>query len=71
MQWCPAAYQEDGDLILFGTQSHGVPEMPKAAGGRMSLVLWTADQARGRWDDGIVVMLVWDGMGQSQLSNSG
>lgn len=23
------------------------------------------------WDDGIVVMLVWDGMGQSQLSNSG
>lgn len=31
---------EDGDLILFGTQSHGVPEMPKlSGGGRMSLVL--------------------------------
>lgn len=30
---------EDGDIILFGTQSHGVPEMPSCAGGRLSLVL--------------------------------
>jgi len=30
---------EDGDVILFGTQSHGVPEMPSCAGGRLSLVL--------------------------------
>lgn len=30
---------EDGDIILFGTQSHGVPEMPSCAGGRLSMVL--------------------------------
>jgi hypothetical protein len=30
---------EDGDIILFGTQSHGVPEMPACTGGRLSLVL--------------------------------
>jgi hypothetical protein len=30
---------EDGDVILFGTQSHGVPEMPSCSGGRLSLVL--------------------------------
>eukprot|EP00933_Yihiella_yeosuensis_P038202 TRINITY_DN32148_c0_g1_i1.p1 TRINITY_DN32148_c0_g1~~TRINITY_DN32148_c0_g1_i1.p1 ORF type:complete len:598 (-),score=131.41 TRINITY_DN32148_c0_g1_i1:523-2316(-) len=36
---------EDGDLILFGTQSHGVPEMMSSAGpagGRLSLVLMFA-----------------------------
>lgn len=33
---------EDGDLVLFGTQSHGVPEMPSAAGGRLSLVFMFA-----------------------------
>ena len=39
---------EDGDLILFGTQSHGVPEMPSAAGGRLSLVfMFAPDQAVG------------------------
>lgn len=39
---------EDGDLILFGTQSHGVPEMP-LSGGRMSLVLmFSPDPVVGR-----------------------
>ena len=39
---------EDGDLILFGTQSHGVPEMPSAAGGRLSLVfMFAPDDAVG------------------------
>ena len=33
---------EDGDLVLFGTQQHGVPEMPEAAGGRLSLVFMFA-----------------------------
>merc|ERR1712151_1152369 len=33
---------EDGDIILFGTQSHGVPEMPSCAGGRLSVVLMFA-----------------------------
>jgi len=37
---------EDGDLVLFGTQSHGVPEMPKAEGGRLSLVLMFAPDQR-------------------------
>jgi len=29
---------ENGDVILFGTQSHGVPEMPQVEDGRFSLV---------------------------------
>jgi len=33
---------EDGDVILFGTQSHGVPEFPACKGGRLSLVLMFA-----------------------------
>merc|ERR1712151_1421958 len=33
---------EDGDVILFGTQSHGVPEMPSCTGGRASVVLMFA-----------------------------
>lgn len=33
---------EDGDIILFGTQSHGVPEMPSCKGGRLSLVFMFA-----------------------------
>jgi len=33
---------EDGDVILFGTQSHGVPEMPSCLGGRLSLVFMFA-----------------------------
>merc|ERR1712232_607088 len=33
---------EDGDIILFGTQSHGVPEMPSCTGGRLSVVLMFA-----------------------------
>jgi hypothetical protein len=33
---------EDGDVILFGTQSHGVPEMPSCTGGRLSVVLMFA-----------------------------
>jgi len=33
---------EDGDLVLFGTQSHGVPEMPSCKAGRLSLVFMFA-----------------------------
>lgn len=41
---------EDGDLILFGTQSHGVPEMEMTCqGGRLSLVLmFAANEAVGK-----------------------
>eukprot|EP00928_Gymnodinium_smaydae_P038497 TRINITY_DN26547_c0_g1_i1.p1 TRINITY_DN26547_c0_g1~~TRINITY_DN26547_c0_g1_i1.p1 ORF type:complete len:556 (+),score=52.03 TRINITY_DN26547_c0_g1_i1:41-1669(+) len=37
---------EDGDVILFGTQSHGVPEMLSCEGGRLSVVLMFAPDAR-------------------------
>jgi len=49
---------EDGDLILFGTQSHGVPEFPACKGGRLSLVLMfapcdsVANAATGRAEAG-------------------
>lgn len=36
---------EDGDIVLFGTQSHGVPEMPSCQGGRLSLVFMFAPDA--------------------------
>lgn len=42
---------EDGDLILFGTQSHGVPEMT-CQGGRLSLVLmFAANETVGKVAD--------------------
>jgi len=33
---------DDGDVILFGTQKHGVPVAPPSQGGRLSLVLMFA-----------------------------
>jgi len=49
-------YQEclmdDGDLVIFGTQKHGVPVMPEVQEGRISLILmWepTEYHLSGRW----------------------
>lgn len=49
-------YQEclmdDGDLVIFGTQKHGVPLMPEVKEGRISLILmWepTEYHVSGRW----------------------
>eukprot|EP00930_Biecheleria_cincta_P035096 TRINITY_DN24172_c0_g1_i1.p1 TRINITY_DN24172_c0_g1~~TRINITY_DN24172_c0_g1_i1.p1 ORF type:complete len:670 (+),score=97.10 TRINITY_DN24172_c0_g1_i1:91-2010(+) len=42
----------DGDLIVFGTQNHGVPIMPEISGGRISLVIFfypDADNLERQW----------------------
>lgn len=42
----------DGDLIVFGTQSHGVPPMPDISDGRVSLVIFfypDADNLERQW----------------------
>ncbi|CAE7282487.1 unnamed protein product [Symbiodinium sp. CCMP2456] len=42
----------DGDLIVFGTQNHGVPVMPDITGGRVSLVIFfypDADNLERQW----------------------
>jgi len=42
----------DGDLIVFGTQNHGVPVMPDISGGRVSLVIFfypDADNLERQW----------------------
>lgn len=42
----------DGDLIVFGTQNHGVPVMPEVTGGRISLVIFfypDADNLERQW----------------------
>jgi len=42
----------DNDLIVFGTQMHGVPVMPDASGGRISLVIFfypDADNLERQW----------------------
>jgi len=43
---------EDGDMILFGTQMHGVPAMPDVAEGRISIVVFfhpDRDNLSRRW----------------------
>jgi len=43
---------EDGDMIVFGTQMHGVPPMPAVAAGRISLVVFfypDRDNLGRRW----------------------
>eukprot|EP00929_Paragymnodinium_shiwhaense_P098218 TRINITY_DN59731_c0_g1_i1.p1 TRINITY_DN59731_c0_g1~~TRINITY_DN59731_c0_g1_i1.p1 ORF type:complete len:642 (-),score=88.46 TRINITY_DN59731_c0_g1_i1:230-2074(-) len=43
---------EDGDMITFGTQMHGVPAMPDVRGGRISLVIFfypDRDNLERRW----------------------
>jgi len=42
----------NGDLIVFGTQNHGVPIMPDVTGGRISLVIFfypDADNLERQW----------------------
>eukprot|EP00435_Cladocopium_sp_Y103_P036101 s69_g9.t1 len=42
----------DGDLIVFGTQNHGVPPMPDISDGRVSLVIFfypDADNLERQW----------------------
>lgn len=43
---------EDGDMIVFGTQMHGVPAMPDITGGRISVVIFfypDRDNLERRW----------------------
>eukprot|EP00931_Biecheleriopsis_adriatica_P066038 TRINITY_DN40462_c0_g1_i1.p1 TRINITY_DN40462_c0_g1~~TRINITY_DN40462_c0_g1_i1.p1 ORF type:complete len:656 (+),score=85.30 TRINITY_DN40462_c0_g1_i1:61-2028(+) len=43
---------ENGDMIVFGTQMHGVPPMPEVAAGRISLVIFfypDRDNLERRW----------------------
>lgn len=43
---------QDGDLVIFGTQRHGVPIMPEVTEGRITLVVFfypTSMQKKGMW----------------------
>lgn len=43
---------QDCDLVIFGTQRHGVPKMPEVAGGRITVPIFfypTSMQMKKQW----------------------
>eukprot|EP00927_Polykrikos_kofoidii_P064930 TRINITY_DN60737_c0_g1_i1.p1 TRINITY_DN60737_c0_g1~~TRINITY_DN60737_c0_g1_i1.p1 ORF type:complete len:830 (+),score=130.82 TRINITY_DN60737_c0_g1_i1:77-2491(+) len=60
---------EDGDMIVFGTQLHGVPPMPEVVDGRISLVVFfypDRDNLERRWLTVLGSELDGDGCGQAE-----